>query len=92
MLSMFSAIGEYPWVYQNFFLGKNYALIISFLTIVIANLILIVGLTNFYNFRDIPLKFGVAYPGFHDFYQEGGWPGHPGKLCLMMEQIHSEIR
>jgi hypothetical protein len=33
------------------------------------------GLSNFYNYRDIKLKFGVAYPGFHDFFHEGGWPG-----------------
>jgi len=31
------------------------------------------GLDNFYNNRPLGVKMGVAYPGFHDFYQEGGW-------------------
>jgi len=31
------------------------------------------GLNNFYDNRPLPVKMGVAYPGFHDFYQEGGW-------------------
>jgi hypothetical protein len=35
------------------------------------------GLNNFYKFRNIPLKFGVAYPGFDSAYAMGGWPG-PG--------------
>src|SRR6185437_6116967 len=34
------------------------------------------GLKNFYHFRSqVPLKFGVAYPGFESAYSEGGWPG-----------------
>ncbi|CAG2179616.1 unnamed protein product, partial [Oppiella nova] len=34
------------------------------------------GLKNFYHFRSqVPLKFGVAYPGFVSAYSEGGWPG-----------------
>ncbi|KAJ3660972.1 hypothetical protein Zmor_005398 [Zophobas morio] len=35
------------------------------------------GLNNWYNFQDVPLKVGVAYPGFNSFYEAGGWPG-PG--------------
>lgn len=35
------------------------------------------GLNNFYKFRNIAVKFGVAYPGFNSAYAEGGWPG-PG--------------
>jgi hypothetical protein len=33
------------------------------------------GLNNFYKFRNIPLKLGVAYPGFDSAYAMGGWPG-----------------
>jgi len=33
------------------------------------------GLNNFYKFRNINLKFGVAYPGFDSAYSMGGWPG-----------------
>jgi len=35
------------------------------------------GLNNFYKFRNIGVKFGVAYPGFDSAYAMGGWPG-PG--------------
>ena len=32
------------------------------------------GLRHFYNYYKIDgEKMGVAYPGFHDFYKEGGW-------------------
>jgi hypothetical protein len=31
------------------------------------------GLNNFYNNRPLGVKMGVSYPGFHDFYVEGGW-------------------
>jgi hypothetical protein len=31
------------------------------------------GLDNFYNNRPLGVKMGVAYPGFHDYYSEGGW-------------------
>ena len=33
------------------------------------------GLTNFYHYKDIDLKFGCAYPGFDSAYTLGGWPG-----------------
>lgn len=33
------------------------------------------GLANFYNNRPLGTKMGVVYPGFHDFYVEGGWGG-----------------
>jgi len=33
------------------------------------------GLNNFYKYRDISLKFGVAYPGFDSAYSMGGWDG-----------------
>jgi hypothetical protein len=33
------------------------------------------GLTSFYKFRNIDLKFGVAYPGFDSAYTMGGWEG-----------------
>lgn len=29
--------------------------------------------SSFYNNSSISLKLGIAYPGFKDFYQEGGW-------------------
>ncbi|KAH0814702.1 hypothetical protein GEV33_008094 [Tenebrio molitor] len=35
------------------------------------------GLNNWYNFQEVPIKVGVAYPGFNSFYEQGGWPG-PG--------------
>lgn len=31
------------------------------------------GLNNFYDNRPLPVKMGVAYPGFYDYYREGGW-------------------
>lgn len=31
------------------------------------------GLNNFYNNRPLGVKMGVVYPGFHDFYAQGGW-------------------
>lgn len=37
----------------------------------------LLGLGNFYDFNPSPEKMGVAYPGFHTFYDLGGWPG-PG--------------
>ena len=33
------------------------------------------GLNAFYNNRPLNVKFGVAYPGFNTFYQQGGWGG-----------------
>ncbi|MCP3135949.1 glycoside hydrolase family 71/99-like protein [Pyxidicoccus sp. QH1ED-7-1] len=33
------------------------------------------GLNHFYNNHPVPLKLGVAYPGFHTFYSAGGWGG-----------------
>jgi hypothetical protein len=30
-----------------------------------------------YTTQDVPVKVGVAYPGFQPFYTNGGWPG-PG--------------
>jgi hypothetical protein len=35
------------------------------------------GLQNFYSYRSVNVKFGVAYPGFNTFYAAGGWGG-PG--------------
>lgn len=37
----------------------------------------LLGLNNFYDYSTAPEKMGVAYPGFHTFYELGGWPG-PG--------------
>ncbi|CAL8117076.1 unnamed protein product [Orchesella dallaii] len=33
------------------------------------------GLNNFYLYNPSPQKIGVVYPGFHTYYQQGGWPG-----------------
>lgn len=33
------------------------------------------GLKNFYDNHPLNVKFGVAYPGFRTFYQNGGWGG-----------------
>jgi hypothetical protein len=35
------------------------------------------GLQNFYAYRPVGVKLGVAYPGFNTFYGAGGWGG-PG--------------
>lgn len=33
------------------------------------------GLRHFYADRQLNIKFGVSYPGFHTFYELGGWAG-----------------
>ncbi|HMO85731.1 MAG TPA: hypothetical protein PKC18_12525, partial [Lacipirellulaceae bacterium] len=52
-----NAAGEYPWIYEEAHLNNHFA-----------------HQSNFYRFRtpNLGMAAGVAYPGFEDFYVEGG--------------------
>jgi len=49
------------------------------------------GLRNFYNNRPLNVKFGVAYPGFRTFYEQGGWGGPGFSLPVALDTFSQTL-